>query len=177
MGILNDMRDKIIFIAVSVVAVVVAALVLLYGTKNLPSPQSPPTVQDAEPSVVAVPFTELAQGTQSKVSSRVNYHITSATELKEIWDLVNATGTPPSIDFTTHAVLAVFAGQKPTAGYSIAVKEVKDAERRMVTISLTNPGEGCMLAQALSAPYVLAVVPATSLPLTHEDVPSVVNCK
>lgn len=176
MGILRDMRDKIIFISVSVVAVVVAALVLLYGTKNLPSPQ-PSAAQDTEPSAVAVPFTELAQGTQSKVSSRVNYHITSATELEEIWDLVNATGTPPVIDFTTHAVLAVFAGQKPTAGYSIAVKEVKDAQKRMVTVSLTNPGEGCMLAQALSAPYMLAVVPITSLPLTHEDVPSVVSCK
>lgn len=176
MSILRDMRDKIIFISVSVVAVVVAALVLLYGTKNLPSPQ-PSAAQNTEPSAIAVPFTELAQGTQSKVSSRVNYHITSATELKEIWDLVNATGTPPAIDFATHTVLAVFAGQKPTAGYSIAVREVKDAENRMVTISLMNPGEGCMLAQALSAPYVLAVVPVTSLPLTHEDVPSVVSCK
>ena len=169
------MRDKIIFIGVSVVAVVAGTLVFLYGNGNL-SRQSA-EVESAQPAAVIVPFTKLMEGPQSAVSTRVNYLITSEKQLKDIWGMINATGTPPVIDFKMHTVLALFAGQKSTAGYAISALEVKDTDKRIVTISLTNPGEGCMLAQAVSAPFAIAVVPATSLPFTHEDVVTTKDCK
>ena len=169
------MRDRIIFIGVSVVAVVVGALVFLYGNGNLPRQSA--EVKDTLPAAVIVPFTKLMGGTQSDVSRRVNYLVTSEDELKEIWGMINATGTPPVIDFKTHTVLALFAGQKSTAGYAISALEVKDTDKRTVTVALTNPGAGCMLAQVVSAPFALAVVPATSLPFAHEDVVTTKDCE
>jgi len=167
-------RDTLIIIGLTLVAAVIGVSLFFYGPGGLANVWSSAGAGDT--AAVEVPFTELARGYTSTVPERVNYLITSASQLGELWKMTDATGMPPAVNFNTHAVIAVFAGQQPTAGYSIEVSKVEDATVRMVTITFTKPGDGCILAQTVTAPYELISVPVGTLPLTHEDISTAVDC-
>jgi len=121
------------------------------------------------PAAVTVPFTALAEGARSEVSSRVNYLVTTQEELSALWELLKEPPPPPTVDFNAKVVAAVFAGKAPTTGYSITVAEVQDVDKRVVKIELTKPDESCVLAQSVTAPYQIIELPKTSLPFTHAD--------
>jgi len=168
------MRRTTFVIIVLVGLAIIAALTASYQ-KNSSGELSAAT-GNAQ-AAVDVPFTRITEGLQSSVTKPVNYLITSESELAALWKIVKATGEPPSIDFTQEAVIAVFAGERPTAGYSIAVSKVADVEgKRLVTISLMQPASDCVTAQVITAPYEILRLPATPLPLTHEDTVATVNC-
>ena len=76
-----------------VLVALIAAGVFLVAEKDAPTPTSA--------QVVSVPFTELTQGVNANVSRRVNYLITSEEGLKELWKLLDAQGTPPTVDFSS----------------------------------------------------------------------------
>ena len=128
------------------------------------------------PAAVIVPFTTLAEGPHSTVTSRANYLITTQEELNELWSFLKQPPPVPTIDFNTHVVAAIFAGEFPTAGYDIAVAEVEDADKRIVKVELTKPEESCMLAQSTTAPYQVVELPKTSLPFTHDDIWTIKAC-
>lgn len=167
------MRDTLIIISLAAVAAVVGSFLFFRG--NVPSPSSS-TAPSAQSSVVAVSFTPLVHGSRSTVTKRVNYFITSADELHTLWKMVDATSTPPTIDFNKDAVIAVFAGQQPTAGYAISVLKVVDSSARLVSITLAKPDGTCITGQALTTPYEIVAVPTTALPLAHEDISTTVSC-
>ena len=172
-GYTRAMKDSLIILGVALVAATGGVYFLLQGNYS----KTPlPVVTENQQSAVAVPFTSLVSGSQSKVAARVNYIITSSTQLNELWKMVDATGTPPKVDFNKDAVIAVFAGQQPTAGYAITVSKVTDSGARMVSITIRKPDSTCMVGQVLTAPYELVAIPATTLPLTHEDVSTTASC-
>ena len=160
-------QDILILIGAAVVAVGIGVFMFSSGRGDL---------SDNSLAATVVSFTEIAKGSQSVVERRVNYLITSSGQFDELWKMVTATGTPPKIDFKTHSIIAVFAGQKPTAGYAIAVAKIEDASARMVSITLAKPSDSCILAQSITTPYQLISVPTTSLPLAHEDVSVTTTC-
>jgi len=171
------MRNHLIVGGAILAAIIIGILVFLYGSTNAPTiPSSMATENQSAVSAVTVPFTKLAQGKKSTIEDRVNYLITSPSELGELWKMIDATSTPPKIDFKKDAVIAVFSGQEPTTGYAISVTEIEDADARKVSITLTKPSDGCMLAQVITAPYEIVTVPVTALPLTHEDIATTTNC-
>ncbi len=139
--------------------------------------EGPSSIADSQQSAVIVPFTKIVSGSQSQVSRRVNYVITSSAELNELWKMVDTTATPPNIDFEKDAVIAVFAGERPTTGYAIEVSNVVDSNTRLVSITLTKPDGNCMTGQSLTTPYEIVAVPTTSLPLSHEDISTTVSCQ
>lgn len=145
--------------------------VFLFSSDGL---SSPIVITDANPAAAIVPFTKLTQGEQSVVKKRVNYVLTSPTQLSELWKTVNATGQPPEIDFKTHAVIAVFAGQEPIS--AIAVEKIEDSDTRMVSIMLTKPAGACAEIRSTASPYEIVAMSTTSLPLAHEDISTTVNC-
>ncbi len=128
---------------------------------------------DTESSLTAtVPFTKLTAGRQSVIPKRVNYVITSPIQLNELWQVVNAPGTPPAVDFETQAVLAVFAGNESSS--SIAIAKIEDSNARMVSIAITKPD--CTEPPSVASPYEIVAVSATSLPLKHSDIPITISC-
>jgi hypothetical protein len=155
-------------IGVTLASVVIGILASLMGYGGDTSNTSSVVASD-QPKETAIPFTKVVEGTQSTVTTRVNYLITSSVGLSKLWKMVDATSTPPAVDFNTHAVIAVFAGQRPTTGYAIKVSEVLDSTSRLVSITVAKPDSNCMTGQSLTAPYEIVVVPATSLPFAHED--------
>ncbi|MDP2665453.1 MAG: hypothetical protein Q8P23_02280 [bacterium] len=165
-------RDILILIGVAVISIAIGVSIFFYNNGNLESASS--TVANNQSSAVVIPFTELTKGKQSAIEKRVNYFITSTIQLNELWKLVGATGTPPTVDFNTHAVLAVFAGDESST--SIAVAKIEDADKRMVSIALAKLKGSCVTKQQTAAPYEIVAVPATSLPLAHEDIVTTVSC-
>lgn len=177
-GYTNPMRkDTLVIAGVAVVAIVIGVSLFFYGGDSFSS-ASPSAVTEARsvPTPVVVSFTELARGAHSKVLTRTNYLITSTSEFEKLWQMVDAKGKAPVVDFTKDSVVAVFAGQVMTGGYSISVSKVTDAEKRTVAVILTSPGSNCIVTQSTNEPYQIIKVPKTSLTFTHEDQTSTTNC-
>lgn len=167
------MRDKIVIISIAVLAIVIGVLVFLSGGTTVS--QKEYTSEPNNPvTVVPVPFTKIVTGTKSTVATRANYLITSASELTELWKMIDAKGKPPVVDFTKEAVIAVFAGKESTS--SIAIAKIEDAQTRTVSISITKPEGSCANKIAATSPYMIAAVAASSLPLTHHDVLTTTKC-
>lgn len=120
-----------------------------------------------------VPFTVLAEGTDAaNVPARKNYAVYDADELARLWTMAYGASGPavPSVDFDTHYVIAVFAGEKPTGGYSIKVEDVSDqAALRYVSILLTTPGAACTTTQAITSPFQIVTVPFSDRELARVE--------
>ena len=155
------------------VLVVAAVLVLIFNSSTPASSGG----AASQPAAAEVSFTRLVSGMQSGITTRVNYVITSPEEMNELWGMIAATGTPPAVDFSTHAVLAIFAGDEPSA--SIKVAKIEDrSDERMVSIMLANPDASCpQKTKKGASPYELVAVPATPLPLAHADILTTASCK
>ena len=161
-------------IGVALVAIAIGAAVFVFGSGSLQS--TSPNGANNSQTAVAVPFTKLAEGSQSKVVARVNYLITTQEELAKLWKLIEEPSRVPKVDFNANVVAAVFAGEAPTAGYAIKVVRVEDADKRIVNVELTRPDETCVLAQSVVAPYQIVELPKTSLPFTHADTWATKTC-
>jgi hypothetical protein len=135
-----------------------------------------PQALPPQPQVTPVAYAVLASGERSGVVLRKNYLISSESELRELWKLISTNSPPPSIDFETESVIAVFAGTKPTAGYSIAVTGIADADRRVVSIEVIEPGVSCLAAPVETTAYQVLKVPKTALSWTHQNTGRVVGC-
>ena len=164
-------RDKFVVVGVAIVAIGIGTY--LFSSGNLSSAS---LSSDTQIAASAVPFKPLVRGSNSKVATRVNYFITSPDQLSELWKMINASSTPPTVDFNKEAVIAVFAGQQPTTGYAISVSKVMDSSARLVSITIAKPDDSCLTGQALTTPYEVVVVPTTTLPLAHEDLTATVTC-
>ena len=167
------MRRTLIIIGL---ALIVGMFVIFTNRNQQLQNNSLQNVADARVPAKAVPFTKLAYGPHSVVTKRVNYLITSPTELSELWHLVDAKGKIPSVDFTQNEVIAVFAGQQPTTNYAVTVSKVQDSSARMISIMFKNPSSNCASQNAVIAPYEIIVVPTTSLPITHENISTTTTC-
>ena len=67
---------------------------------------------------------------------------------------------PPSVDFDDQLLVAVFMGQKPTAGYAVSFKgdaKVK-GDALKIGIERTYPSPDDMVAQVITSPYAIAIV-------------------
>src|SRR5688572_15224775 len=74
------------------------------------------------------PFSTIAQGTSSGFTQKAELVIMSADEWRTLWDQHQSIRSPaeplPQIDFASHVVIAIFAGNKPSSGYEVEVKDV-----------------------------------------------------
>ncbi len=167
------MRDILILIGLALASLVVGTAVYLFSDgKNTLSRQNANTSQAS--SIVA--FVPIVSGLNSSVTKRKNYLVTSPTQFKELWKMFSTNSKPPVVDFVSSNIIAVFAGQKPTTGYSISVSKIKDSDTRTVTVLLTHPDKNCVLTQALTAPYQIIKIPKSTLPLDHTDISTTTPC-
>ncbi|MFI5260588.1 MAG: hypothetical protein ACHQU0_02220 [Candidatus Paceibacteria bacterium] len=164
------MKDDYIFVGIA--TVVVCVLIFIFGYRGSPSNPAPVTMT-ASQTATLVPFTKLVQGTRSNIPTRTNYVITSNEELTQLWNMIDATSTPPTVDFGKNVVLAVFAGKGLNAGITVA--KVEDASARLVSVHIMTPSSTCT-KKSIVSPYELVAVPKTALQVTHEDISSPVGC-
>ncbi|MCX6786211.1 MAG: hypothetical protein NTU85_00040 [Candidatus Kaiserbacteria bacterium] len=152
-------RNHIIVYGAGIIAIAIGILAFLYSGRSSSNTLSSAAVESNPVTAISIPFAELARGTQSAVTTRTNYLITSTDELNKLWQMIDAKGKPPAINFATSSVVAVFAGD-----YSaIDVSTITDTNIRTVTVLLREP------RNSTTTPYELITLPKTTLAFTHKD--------
>ncbi len=113
------------------------------------------------------PFTELLSGVQSGhplAGSGGTTVVTDAASWSAFWtqhaSFIFPSPPPPTVDFSQHAVLAVFAGARPSSGYAIAIDEVRYARTTLQVNSTENaPGAGCGVLTVITFPFQFVTIP------------------
>jgi hypothetical protein len=85
----------------------------------------------------------------------------------------------PDVDFEEKVVVGIVLGQRPTGGYSVEIDAAlasDDGGEMQVTFTETVPGDGCIVTQALTSPYVLATVEARGEDVTFEGSEETRSC-
>ena len=117
-----------------------------------------------------IDFTTVAQGTDSGYQSASQTVIDNSEQWSNVWQLhtYNAEPPPPipQVDFSRYSIVAVFAGEKSTSGYSVEIvkaknsgSQTKEQQAIAVTIGHRQPKAGDFVTEALTYPYHIIRMP------------------
>ncbi len=85
--------------------------------------------------------------------------IRDATTWAEFWSELGL-GDRPGVDFSKDIVIAVAAGQRPSGGHEIAVKQISQTSGELtIEVVETRPGPNCIATTSLTQPVDVVVVP------------------
>ncbi len=98
---------------------------------------------------------KIAEGTNSKVEEPFFFVARSSETYEQMQKLIENLPSVSEIDFTHTAVVAAFAGMKNTGGYSVGIKNMSDK----IIVDVISPPKGAMVAQMITSPYLVALVP------------------
>lgn len=128
------------------------ALALLFGV---------PLVLYSQPNESA-PFSQIEVSPGKSVARPSAWVIQSDGQWRRfLREILGDSREPLAVDFQKNTVVAIFAGEKPTGGYSVRVEKVTDDSRAgkpsrgTVHYRVVGPPAGAMVAQVLTFPYVL----------------------
>jgi len=124
------------------------------ATKSLPKP-TPPMPNPNAPTQSLEDFKIIGQGSLSEIADPFVFVSRSAQTFSQLKKFGGEISFAQEIDFAKYAVVAAFAGTKPTAGYSVAIKKSGTGIR----VELVEPPKGALLADVLTMPYKIAIVP------------------
>ena len=115
----------------------------------------------------------LAQGQQSGVEEERQVVAATSEAFAALWrDHATPAAPLPAVDFSREAVVGLFLGTRPTAGYRVEVASVRHtAGAVVVQFRERRPGADVLTAQVLTAPYILVAIPASMVPIRIERVP------
>lgn len=104
-------------------------------------------------------FEVLKEGSFGGRKTASNIVISSRQELVSLyselkWDDV------PTVDFTKNNVVALFMGERPSGGYSIALDKLEINGNAAVVSVVTKQSDG-MAASVMTQPYYIAVITKT----------------
>ncbi|MGE5306680.1 MAG: protease complex subunit PrcB family protein [Alphaproteobacteria bacterium] len=119
------------------------------------------------------PFVTLAKGSQSGVRERKFVVIKSESDWQALWSTHASLSVPPKkpplVDFQTEMIVAVFAGEKSTGGYSIEITRIQEDTTKHALefiVHESKPPPGAMVIQALTQPYHIVKLARIELPVT-----------
>jgi hypothetical protein len=123
--------------------------------------------------VEQVPFFNIDKGFRSGLRERKFVVIKTANEWTELWNS-HVSGSippkaPPSIDFQTEMIVAVFSGEKMTGGYDVEIIKIEEARQKRVlsvTIRDSKPPSDALVSQALTQPFHIVKLKRVELAAT-----------
>jgi hypothetical protein len=82
---------------------------------------------------------------------------------ERIWSSMVGEDPRPQVDFAKNAVVFLFAGSRPTGGWTVEPKSVSvEGETLVVDAAINGPPRDGFASMALTSPYaVIAVIPRT----------------
>jgi hypothetical protein len=94
-----------------------------------------------------------------------------AVTMRNVWNAYVGRGEAPAIDFDKESVVFLFAGQRNTGGWSVAVKSVKiGRENAVVDATINGPPAGGFVTQAITSPFaVVALAKKNVVPVRWMD--------
>lgn len=110
-----------------------------------------------------VPVRTLAEGPQGPLRAG-EVVARSQAEWAAAWRDHEGPGDPPAVegvDFANSVVVGLFAGQRPTGGFRVVPGTVNRGGREIYAVGyeVVSPGEGCMVSQALTSPFLVMSIP------------------
>jgi len=121
-----------------------------------------------------LPIKTIKQGTYSGIGVKKLSEIQSSFDFSLLWNAHHARITPqpalPLVNFSKEMVIAVYAGTKSNAGYSITVEQVED-DGNLVTISYRERSPSGMTAAVMTQPFHLVTIPKTSKQIVFKRLP------
>jgi len=124
--------------------------------------------------VAAPPLRTLSQGVNATGSKPEKLVVRTLPELQKLGDRIRPAGNAnareiPKVDFSHEMVLAVFLGTRPTAGFKVEIKDVREAGGKLVVkVEETKPPKDAILAQVITSPYHVVVVKKSELPVAWD---------
>jgi len=111
-----------------------------------------------------VDFSTIAKGTCSGYPTANRMVINNTVEWVDIWQQHCSDQIPPppvpDVDFTQYQVVAVFAGEKPTGGYSVEITNVEATNSQLVTIVKSyEPQADDIVTEAFTHPHHIIKIP------------------
>lgn len=151
---------------------VAQALAYPYHMVVIPKATQPVEFVVANCDVMLAPIVDAFQGTQSVVATPLTAIVRDQITWNKLWiDTFGGDVAAPPVDFTRNMAIAVYAGQKPTGGYGVTIATVERLNDRLVVdYRLRSPLPGQVVTQALTAPYAIAIVPTSPLPVIFRNV-------
>ena len=72
----------------------------------------------------------------------------------------------PNLDFSQSILVIVFAGEKPSGGYTIQVKRIIQTDQEVVVyVTETKPARDQLAITQITYPYQIVILPRTTLPV------------
>lgn len=102
-----------------------------------------------------IALTTVARGQDSRIAEPRRVVVRTAEEWTTLWAAHAGPGSAaPAIDFSAAIVAAAFAGERPSAGYSVDVTgAVEEAGGVRLFVDERGPGSGMAAAQILTSPF------------------------
>lgn len=109
-------------------------------------------------------ITTLARGDSSGVLDPGRVVVRDAAAWHALWSAhAGASAQPPAVDFSTTMVVAVFAGERPNAGYAIEIVGVRQESSALaVMVNEIQPLPSAVAAQIIVTPFHIATLPRYS---------------
>ncbi len=92
--------------------------------------------------------------------------IRTGNEWKTLWQ-EHSHSVPPRVDFDQQMVIGIFGGEKHTSGYNLEIVSISEGAAELVVSYREGPPS---LAQVMTQPYVLRVVPKSNLPFRFQKI-------
>jgi hypothetical protein len=112
----------------------------------------------------AIPFSSIEKGSASGITTPTTLVVRRQEDWHRIWarhaSVRTPTPGPPQIDFSQEIVIAVFAGERMTGGFTVQVTAIEESAGVIrVTYREIGPPPDSLLTQALTQPYHLVTTP------------------
>lgn len=145
-----------------VLAILLAAVVAMFlvFAMNAEEEKKSDKKEDEEEREVIVNYEILEQGTYSGKKDSVAELITNQKDWEALWKQHVSVLVPqppvPEIDFETHALAVIFAGEKKSGGYAVVIKDVSvEADDVIVKYRLTEPQPNSFNIQVITQPFAV----------------------
>ena len=114
------------------------------------------------------------QGDVSGIMGKRLLVIRDINEFTDMWSDHAAGRSPqpaqPTVAFGTDMVIAAFAGQRDTSGYSITIEEIRENDEFIVVeIEVETPGDNCAVTEAVTQPHHVVVIDDSDKPVQFSE--------
>lgn len=114
-----------------------------------------------------IDFSTIARGADSGFHTASLMVIKSGDKWADVWEQHTSDTVPPppipQVDFTQHQVVAVFAGERNSSGYSVEILTVETRTDNLpslvITVKYHQPQPGIFVLDVITHPYHIIKIP------------------
>lgn len=146
--------NRKLFLTVLAGIILVGSVSVLYLSARSVVPKPPFLTPPGQEQGGQVKFETLGKAQTSEHQEERNYVVNNVEQWRELWDKITGPSGRVPVDFQGETVLAVFQGQRGSAGYVIEITKIVKVDNSLeVFVTETSPGSSCLTAQVITAPY------------------------